>query len=410
MINFMNITTHHIKAGWLFDGSNRQIRRNMLLTVKQGVFTAIESCTNDNSPVPGTLTDLSCCTVLPPFVDCHVHLSMSASTDPQTRKDQLTAPYSEIFPRISEHLHYHFAHGVLAVRDGGDSEGYTHRFREEQTETARDPVVMKIAGKAWHQKDRYGRVIGTHPQGDETLLEAFSQNNDSIDHVKIINSGINSLVEFGKESDPQFSLDELKNIVNEAHQRGQKVMVHANGRLPVQMALEAGCDSIEHGFFMGRENLRRMAESETVWVPTIVAMKVLGEGGGLSGPVVDRNVVEKTLEHQLKQLEFAREYGAKVAVGTDSGSWGVIHGESMVEELKFFMKAGYSLAEALECATANGAQLLGITDIMGHLAVGKPANFIVARATPAMLRRKLSYLEGIYIGGVPCSKDFFKKL
>lgn len=381
----------------------------MLLAVKHGVFSAIESFTGETS-LPGAFTDLSCCTVLPPFVDCHVHLGMSGSTDPHFRSSQLASTYSKISSRISEHLHFHFTHGVLSVRDGGDSEGHTLRFCKEQAETGHDPVAVKTSGKAWHQKGRYGKILGRHPQGGVTFLESYLQENDSIDNVKIINSDINSLVEFGKESGPQFALDELKNIVDEAHQRGQKVMVHANGRIPVQNALEAGCDSVEHGFFMGKANLRRLAESETFWVPTVVAMKVLGERGGLNGPVVDRNVVEKTLEHQLKQLKLAREYGVKVAIGTDSGSWGVIHGESMVEELRLFMKAGYSLAEALECATANGAQLLGISDIMGHLAVGKPANFIVARATPAMLRRKLAYLEGIYLGGVPCSNKYFKKL
>ncbi len=406
----MDNPTHYFKTGWLYDGSSSPIKKNMLLMVKNGVFSAIESIIGDKSLVPGTLTDLSCCTVLPPFVDCHVHLSMSGSTDPQTRKDQLFASYDEICPRISEHLHYHFSHGVLAVRDGGDSEGHTLRFREKMCKNDQDPVVLRLAGKAWHQKGRYGRVLGVHPQTNETLSDAFLQENESSDHLKIIHSGINSLVDFGKESDPQFTQDELNTVVREAHKRGRKVMVHANGKLPVAMALKAECDSIEHGFFMGRKNLRRMAETETIWVPTLVAMKALGEGGGSRGLNVDKNIVEKTLEHQLKQLESARKYGVTVAVGTDSGSLGVIHGESMVEELKLFMRAGYSLPEALKCATANGAKLLGISNIMGHLSVGKPANFIVARATPAMLRRKLSYLEGIYLNGIPCRNEFFKKI
>jgi len=407
---FMDNSTQYIKAGWLYEGGSRPIKKNILLTVKNGVFTAIENFIGKNLPGPGTLINLSCCTVLPPFVDCHVHLSMSASTDSQIRKDQLTASYSEIYPRILEHIHYHFSHGVLAVRDGGDSKGHALRFREQSSRNLKDPVILKLAGKAWYQKGRYGRVIGTHPHSDETLPDAFLHKNELSDHIKVINSGINSLVAFGAESDSQFTQDELNTVVREAHKKGKKVMVHANGKLPVKMALKAGCDSIEHGFFMGRKNLQRMAETETIWIPTLVAMKVLGESGGFRGPNVDRSVVEKTLEHQSKQLESARKFGVTVAVGTDSGSWGVIHGESMVEELKLFMRAGYSLPEALKCATANGAKLLGIGDIIGHLAVGKPATFIVARATPAMLRRKLSYLEGIYLNGIPCSKDFFKKI
>jgi predicted amidohydrolase YtcJ len=334
---------------------------------------------------------------------------MSGSIDPQIRQNQLTVPYNELRPRISEHIHYHFTHGVLGVRDGGDSQGHTLRFKNEPAEKKKEPVILKVAGRGWHQKGRYGKVIGRHPRNNENLAGAFLQEEDPIDHVKLIHSGLNSLSVFGKESTPQFTLDELKEVVNTAHQRGQKVMVHANGRLPVQMALKAGCDSIEHGFFMGRENLRRMAETETTWVPTVYTMKTLCESGAVNDPRIDRMVVEKNLHHQLWQLELAREYGVTVAVGTDSGSWGVIHGESMVEELKFLLRAGYSLPESLQCATVNGAQLLGI-DTIGGIAVGKPANFIVARATPAMLPRKLSYLEGIYLAGVPCDKDFFQKI
>lgn len=400
---------HYIKAGWLFEGGGGPAKKNMLLTVENGIFTNLESFGENRVPPSGAITDLSRCTILPPLVDCHAHLSMSGAIDPQVRQRQLTAPYDETYPRIAENIHYHFSHGVLAVRDGGDALGHSLRFKNESAAMKKEPVLVRVAGRAWHKRGRYGKVMGRSPQDNEKLPEAFGQDKDAIDHVKIINSGINSLSVFAKESVPQFTLDELRKVVTMAHQRGCKVMVHANGHLPVQMALEAGCESIEHGFFMGRDNLRRMADTETVWVPTVYTMKTLGEGGSLSFPNIDKGVVEKNLHHQLRQLERAREYGVRVAVGTDAGSWGVIHGESMVEELKLFLKAGYPLAEALACASVNGAQLLGIEEI-GSLAVGKPANFIVARATPAMLPRKLSYLQGVYLAGTPCCKDFFWRI
>ncbi|MDH3327920.1 MAG: amidohydrolase family protein [Desulfobulbaceae bacterium] len=98
-----------------------------------------------------------------------------------------------------------------------------------------------------------------------------------------------------------------------------------------------------------------------------------------------------------------------IALGTDSGSIGVLHGEAVAEELRLFIKAGYSLPEAVRCATYSGAQLLGIENKMGLVSAGRPANFIVARGTPAQLPRKLSYLETIYINGSPCVKKFFQK-
>jgi imidazolonepropionase-like amidohydrolase len=112
----------------------------------------------------------------------------------------------------------------------------------------------------------------------------------------------------------------------------------------------------------------------------------------------DRQVIEKNLNHQLEQLAMARELGVKVALGTDAGSLGVLHGESMVDEMKLYKKAGYSLAETVRCATSNGAELLGLDDF-GRIAPGKTATFLVARGAPAQLPRKLSYLEAIYLDG-----------
>jgi imidazolonepropionase-like amidohydrolase len=95
---------------------------------------------------------------------------------------------------------------------------------------------------------------------------------------------------------------------------------------------------------------------------------------------------------------MARELGVKVALGTDAGSLGVLHGEAMVDEMKLYKKAGYSLAETVRCATSNGAELLGLEDF-GRIAPGKTATFLVARGAPAQLPRKLSYLEAIYLNG-----------
>lgn len=401
--------SHHVRVGHLVDGIGGPIQKDMLLTVRDGVFVDIERFAEDMVLDPSAVTDLSLCTILPPLIDCHTHLSMSGTTDQQTRKQQLTADYDEIRPRIAEHIHYHFTHGVLGVRDAGDQHGHALRYKNEPTENKKEPVIIKAAGKAWHKKGRYGAFIGRHPQDNETLAAAFSGENDGADLVKLINSGLNSLSEFGRETSPQFSLDEIQEFASQVKQRGQKLMVHANGRLPVRFALEAGCHSIEHGFFMGKENLRRMAETQTTWVPTAVTMKACAETLDPRDTLIDRRVVERTLQHQLEQIALAKQYGVTIALGTDAGSRGVLHGESVIEELKLIMKAGYSLTEAIQCATSNGAQLLGIDEI-GIIAKGKPAHFLVARATPAMLPRKLSYLEGIYLNGTPCNKEFFHKI
>lgn len=389
--------SQYILAGWLIDGSGGPVKRRVLLEMVDGIFVAISTATPESLPPGSNLIDLSHCTVLPPLVDSHAHLFMSGTTDKQTRDNQLSDGYKTLRPRIAQHLHYLFSHGVIAVRDGGDRGAFALRYRSEKE--MHPGITLKVAGKAWYQKGRYGSLIGRYPENSKSVAAACQSDTDRVDHVKLVNSGLNSLQTFGHETAPQFSTEEIAELVKSAGQHGKKVMVHANGKIPVQSAVEAGCHSIEHGFFMGRENLELMAEKGTVWVPTLFTMKAYAANIDYA-KAADLKVIEKTLDHQMNQLAIARELGVTVALGTDAGSLGVLHGESMVEEMKLFIKSGYSLAETVRCVSYNGARLLGL-DTIGLLAEGKAATFIVARGAPAQLPRKLSYLEAMYVDGVP---------
>ena len=390
--------TTFVLVGWLIDGSGGPIQQKVLLKIIDGKFAAIEKYNPESVPDPSQLTDLSHCTILPPLVDSHVHLFMSGTIDKRTREWQLSAGYDALRPIIGQHLHYLFSHGVLAVRDGGDRGGYALRYRSEK-EMHKD-FILKVAGQAWHKKGRYGGLIGRYPEEEGNPAEICAKEIGIIDQVKLVNSGLNSLKVFGRETPPQFTIEEMTAVVAAAKEQGRMVMVHANGREPVRIAVEGGCDSIEHGFFMGRENLQLMAEKGTRWVPTLYTMKAYGANINCTQAGADLQVIEKTLRHQIEQLAMARELGVDVALGTDAGSLGVLHGESMVEEMKLFKKAGYSLPEIVKCATSNGARLLGI-DEFGLIAKGKAATFLVARGAPAQLPRKLSYLEAIYLNGAP---------
>jgi len=392
---------YHIRVGWLIDGSGGPIRKNQLISIESGFITDIEDANGKDKEPVESVTDLSHCVILPVLIDSHVHLCMSGSIDQDFRKRQLEAGYEELIPVIAEHLRHHFSHGILAVRDGGDRLGSVLRYLKEQHDPSIVPVKVTTPGRAYHQKDRYGSLVGAYPgEKNELLLQAYKRFNQPTKLIKVVNSGLNSMTEFGHQTSPQFSVDQLTDLVDEAKRHGCSVMVHANGRIPVKMAIDAGCDSIEHGFFMGRENIELMAEKGTFWVPTIYTMKGFALHGEYYRTAIDKQVVEKNLAHQLEQVAYAREKGVKVALGTDSGSIGVLHGESVVEEMKLFKQAGFSLAETIRSATRYGAHLLGIEEL-GMIAPGKPAHFLVTRGTPAQLPRKLSYLETIYLDGEP---------
>jgi len=155
-----------------------------------------------------------------------------------------------------------------------------------------------------------------------------------------------------------------------------------------------------------------------LWIPSVLRAKNALDGAGSGGDVCcrfsQRYVApgkaapgaeafwKKMLTEHLTQLRFARKLGVKTAVGSGAGSVGILHGESMVEEMKLFIKAGYSLEETIRCASENGARFFGM-EKLGTLAVGRKATFLIARGTVQQLPRKLFYLEGIYVDGLPSS-------
>jgi imidazolonepropionase-like amidohydrolase len=370
--------------------------RDILLEVREGTIASIEAARPDDLARIQYL-DFSGFTMIPGLIDVHVHLFMSGTDDADVRAAQLDRPYDEARDVIAHHLVQHLKHGVVAVRDGGDRDGHTLRFLKESLPQHGFPIRVRTAGHAFRAQGRYGKLIG-RPVGDgHTLAEAIEADARGIDHVKIVNSGLNSLTRFGRETAPQFDQCQLKKGVQRAHGLGLKVMVHANGRIPVMSAVEAGCDSIEHGFFMGRENLDRMADRGTVWVPTAFTMKAYSER--LDPGTVETTVARRTFEHQLAQIAAAYEIGVDIATGTDAGSLGVDHGAALREEIAIFMAAGIPPEKATRCASFHGARLLGLEKEMGLLVQGMPATFAVIPGPPENLPSSLKGPVVTYVLG-----------
>ncbi|BBO87703.1 amidohydrolase family protein [Desulfosarcina ovata] len=388
------------RVGWLIDGSGQPALEDRVIIVEEGRF---QSILDVRAPLPPDIAvvDLSDCTVFPALVDSHVHLVMSGSTDPVVRKTQLESSHSDLDQRsvIARHLDQHLACGVLAVRDGGDQNGDSLKYKCRRPST----VTIAAPGRARNAPGRYGKLIGIPVPPGTSLAESLFSAAHQRDHVKLVNSGLNSLTQFGVETPPQFTTEELKATVVAARTHGLPTMVHANGHLPVQLAVEAGCTSIEHGFFMGHENMQRMADRGVVWVPTAVTMKAYQDYLQTQGHRSDASfadVSRKNLEHQLEQIRAARQLGVILAVGTDAGSPGVHHGLAMKTEIQLFIDAGLNVEEAIQCATLNGARLMGLSD-RGAIATGMRADFLTVRTPPQTVPEALHQLVYRVVGGRP---------
>ena len=383
----------YIYAGWLIDGTTMPVQKNVWICISGGLIESIHPAQAnvffEGNPEAICL-DLSEFTVMPCLIDCHVHLFMSGTDDIAVRKLQLDADYNKLESVIATHIDHHIACGVGAVRDGGDNKGLSLQYKHERvinSAASSKNFHLKVAGKAWHQAGRYGKLIGTSPNDGETLAEAIDRQirgdeSDCPDHIKVVNSGVNSLICFGKETLPQFSLEDLRSAVIAASARNLKVMVHANGRLPVQIAVEAGCHSIEHGFFMEFENLARMRDKQTFWTPTMFTMRAYA--CTLKPFSREADTAQRNLDHQLEQLQKARELGVLAVLGTDAGSLGVHHGHAVREELRLFLEAGYTISEAVHGATQAAAALLGIPD-RGTITPGMPPFWIAVKGSPSSL-------------------------
>ncbi|MFZ7124759.1 MAG: amidohydrolase family protein [Desulfobacterales bacterium] len=372
----------HIAAGWVLDGTGGPVRNMQMVRIQGRSIAAVRDLQPDDLRVPG-LVDLTGATLLPGLVDSHVHLFMSGTTDPGIRKAQLEAEYQDIEPAIQEHLRSHDRGGVCMVRDGGDYGGFALRYRHENECTG---LTVKTAGKAWRRSGRYGKLIGRPPRPGRSLADAIAACADPLDHVKVANSGLNSLNGFGLHTQPQFSTVELASAVASAARRGWGIMAHANGEAPVRLAVEAGCRSVEHGYFMGRKNLERMAERGTFWVPTLMPMKAIGAVVDPKSGAAD--ISRRNLDHQMDQVAYARRIGVRIALGTDAGAIGVHHGQSVREEMRLLIEAGLTIPEAVHAATRAGAELAG-EEGLGMIRPGFSARIIAVDGPPEGLPESL---------------------
>ncbi|MBW1863101.1 MAG: amidohydrolase family protein, partial [Deltaproteobacteria bacterium] len=163
---------YYISAGWLIDGSGGPILKDVLIEISSGCIISI-SRGGHGDPDGNSIVDLSNCTLIPGLIDSHVHLSMSGNDDQEIRRQQLNASFYDVQGVIANHIKDHLAHGVAALRDGGDHAGHTLRYRNELLFHRESPVTLRAAGRAWHAQGRYGSIIGRHAFHGQSLAQGI---------------------------------------------------------------------------------------------------------------------------------------------------------------------------------------------------------------------------------------------
>ena len=261
--------------------------------------------------------------------ECHAHIFMDGADFKRARERHRSGPDTG---SIRAHLAACRERGITYCRDGGDALGVSLRARELAGEYGIRYVTPAFA---IHRAGRYGAIVGRGYAsiGEYRALVAQAKALGA-DFIKLMFSGILDFSEYGKISCPPLPAEEIRELVHIAHGEGFAVMAHVNGAQAIRAALEAGTDSIEHGYYMDRECLILLAETGAVWVPTLAAIAPFA-----GRPGCRREVVERLLLEQGDALKRAAEMGALIASGSDAGAVGVPHGEGLEAERRLLKKA-----------------------------------------------------------------------
>ena len=263
------------------------------------------------------------------FGECHAHLFMNGY---DYRKAVALHKGHVAEDEIRGYLSEYQRRGITFIREGGDDQGVSSlvkRIAGEYGIDYRSPVF------AIHKNHHYGGIVGkgfdTMEEYRELVMEAIRR---GADFIKIMISGIMEFDQFGVLNEEGLSGEEIREMIETAHHMGMKVMAHGNGDGPVRAAIEAGLDTLEHGNYLEQDTLDLLAESHTIWIPTLAPTgNLLGCGRYPDGQV------EQILRRQMNCVRYVFEKGGRLGLGSDAGAYLVPHGQGILDEYAWMKQA-----------------------------------------------------------------------
>ena len=319
--------------------------------------------------------DLGDAAILPGLFDMHVHLGYYYSQpDREFYNDFMVAYYAAKQARLALEL------GITTVRDLSSPHGLCKTLREagekgfiQVPRIIHTDAGICMSGGHGHQDDI------EEADGPWAVRAAVRrQARDGADWIKILTSN--------REDIPEFTQEELNAAADECHRRNIKTAVHAGLQPAIQMCIDAGFDTIEHGTLMTVEQARQMAQNGQAWTPTITAYQYLWA--------------------QCKDAQ-APDTGVTVLAGSDMVLYGApplpIH-----RELAYMVEYGITPLQAIQTATQNPARVLGLEEETGTLRPGLAADLLVVDGNPAQDIAALDRVRRVYLAGKPAAGPDFQ--
>jgi imidazolonepropionase-like amidohydrolase len=393
------------KNGTIITGTGDVIDPGWLLVEDDtiaGVGPMSESCLEPDTQE----TDLSGLTVMPGMIDCHVHLVMDGSPDPTAPLMTMDDATAAILMMI--HARQTLNAGFTTIRDLGCLNHVGLRVRDAINQGRITGPRILCAGQMICMTGGHGWQIGREADGPDEVCKAVRfQIKAGADVIKLMATG--GICTRGVEpGQTQYSVDEMRAGIIEAHKAGIPAAAHAQGLEGVKIALQAGIDTIEHGMNLDDDAIAMMYKNQVPLIPTLAAGACIIRHGKQSG--IPAFIVEKSERHRQERIDScirASRAGIIIALGTDAGTPFNLHGNNAAE-LSELAVTGMTPHDILLAATGNAARAIGISHLTGTLAPGKKADFLILKHNPLenihVLLDRQTILE-IQIGGKCVNRD-----
>jgi imidazolonepropionase-like amidohydrolase len=405
-----------IRAGTLIDGTGAAPVKNAVLLVRGERITAVGP--NVAIPAGATVIDLSGSTVLPGFIDSHVHLAYRTIGDGDWVHAALTMMPTEMALLGAAHAQQTLEAGFTTVRDvGGPHFGDIALRNAINAGWVPGPrivaagILFGIRGGHCDETDGLAPGVLGHEAGIEDGVA------DGVDEVR---NAVRYMVKYGADvikicatggvlsltdsvGQQQYSEEEMRDIVETAHVLSRRVAAHAHGTEGIKAAVRAGVTSIEHGSILDSEAVTLMVQHGTWLVPTLMAgdqVSQMAQAGRLPPPIAAKALA--LAPRVQASFRMAVKGGVKIALGTDAGVFP--HGRN-AHEFTLMVRFGMTPMQAIQAGTLSAATLLGRETDVGSLATGKYADIVAVKGDPLQDITTLEHVDFVMKGGAVFKRD-----
>lgn len=341
-----------IQVDTYFDGDGYFNNGPYLIIITEGSIEAIvaKKEVTDDFLLQPNINLIKAAFAMPGLAEAHAHLFLAGEElDFKKRSNYLKGDLSTFVEVGKENLRKSLESGITLVRDAGDIHGVNTILRNSSNSSL--PKV-RSAGKALRKKGRYGSFMGVEVESKEDFTPVIEDLIANADELKILLTGIIDFEKGEVKGVPQFDLDELKRISLVCKKMNIRNFVHCSGKDGLELAIEVGINSIEHGFFMEEQMLTRMCDKNMEWVPTFSPVHFQLENPELAGwNKKSQDAIRAILDNHYNMVRKAGEIGLHLIPGSDAGSYGVEHGKALLHEIVHLVKAGLPLWQVLHNAT-----------------------------------------------------------